>query len=124
MRIRLNHTSDHSADSFHLDLSLLRRSNSRQVYRSQGQVREPRCSVSRNLIPSTTARSLISLISHSLVQDVANKTNEVAGDGTTTATVLTRAIYAEGVKNVAAGTSLVLSLQYRVRKLNNIVSIS
>ncbi|CAG8438874.1 8596_t:CDS:2 [Ambispora gerdemannii] len=38
-----------------------------------------------------------------LVQDVANKTNEVAGDGTTTATVLTRAIYVEGVKNVAAG---------------------
>jgi chaperonin GroEL len=40
-----------------------------------------------------------------LVQDVANKTNEVAGDGTTTATVLARAIYAEGVKNVAAGKS-------------------
>jgi chaperonin GroEL (HSP60 family) len=79
--------------------------------------------VSHHLIPSNTARSLISLISHSLVQDVANKTNEVAGDGTTTATVLTRAIYAEGVKNVAAGTSLVLSLQYRVRKLNNIVLI-
>jgi chaperonin GroEL len=38
-----------------------------------------------------------------LVQDVANKTNEVAGDGTTTATVLTRAIFVEGVKNVAAG---------------------
>ncbi|KAL0084004.1 hsp60-like protein [Phycomyces blakesleeanus] len=38
-----------------------------------------------------------------LVQDVANKTNEVAGDGTTTATVLTRAIFTEGVKNVAAG---------------------
>ena len=38
-----------------------------------------------------------------LVQDVANKTNEIAGDGTTTATVLARAIYAEGVKNVAAG---------------------
>jgi chaperonin GroEL len=38
-----------------------------------------------------------------LVQDVANKTNEVAGDGTTAATVLARAIYAEGVKNVAAG---------------------
>jgi chaperonin GroEL len=37
------------------------------------------------------------------VQDVAQKTNEVAGDGTTTATVLARAIYAEGVKNVAAG---------------------
>jgi len=40
-----------------------------------------------------------------LVTDVANKTNEVAGDGTTTATVLTRAIYSEGVKNVAAGCS-------------------
>lgn len=38
-----------------------------------------------------------------LVQDVANKSNEVAGDGTTTATVLARAIFAEGVKNVAAG---------------------
>ncbi|KAI9480954.1 MAG: TCP-1/cpn60 chaperonin family-domain-containing protein [Benjaminiella poitrasii] len=38
-----------------------------------------------------------------LVQDVASKTNEMAGDGTTTATVLTRAIFAEGVKNVAAG---------------------
>ncbi|GAO46333.1 hypothetical protein G7K_0565-t1 [Saitoella complicata NRRL Y-17804] len=38
-----------------------------------------------------------------LVQDVANKTNETAGDGTTTATVLTRAIFTESVKNVAAG---------------------
>ena len=37
------------------------------------------------------------------MQDVASKTNEVAGDGTTTATVLARAIYAEGVKTVAAG---------------------
>lgn len=40
-----------------------------------------------------------------LVQDVANKTNEAAGDGTTTATVLTRAIFAEGSKNVAAGVN-------------------
>ncbi|KAG8903212.1 chaperonin [Tulasnella sp. 403] len=38
-----------------------------------------------------------------LVQDVASKTNEIAGDGTTTATVLARAIFAEGVRNVAAG---------------------
>lgn len=43
------------------------------------------------------------LLSYSLVQDVANKTNEIAGDGTTTATVLARAIFTEGVKNVAAG---------------------
>lgn len=34
---------------------------------------------------------------------MASKTNEAAGDGTTTATVLARAIFAEGVKNVAAG---------------------
>lgn len=38
-----------------------------------------------------------------LVQDVANKTNEAAGDGTTTATVLARSIFMEGLKNVAAG---------------------
>lgn len=43
------------------------------------------------------------MLRNSLVQDVAQKTNEIAGDGTTTATVLARAIYAEGVKNVAAG---------------------
>ena len=38
-----------------------------------------------------------------LLSDVANKTNEAAGDGTTTATVLGRAIFSETVKNVAAG---------------------
>ncbi len=38
-----------------------------------------------------------------LVRQVASKTNDVAGDGTTTATVLARAIFAEGCKAVAAG---------------------
>lgn len=38
-----------------------------------------------------------------MVRSVASKTNDVAGDGTTTATILTRAIYSEGVKAVAAG---------------------
>lgn len=38
-----------------------------------------------------------------LIQDVAGKTNESAGDGTTSATVLGRSIFAESVKNVAAG---------------------
>ena len=38
-----------------------------------------------------------------LVRQVANKTNDIAGDGTTTATVLTRAIFSEGCKSVAAG---------------------
>ena len=40
-----------------------------------------------------------------LLKEVATKTNEVAGDGTTTATLLARSIIAEGVKNVAAGGS-------------------
>jgi len=39
-----------------------------------------------------------------LIKEVAEKTNDVAGDGTTTATVLAQAIIEEGMKNVAAGT--------------------
>lgn len=39
----------------------------------------------------------------SLVKQVANATNDVAGDGTTCATILTRAIFTEGCKSVAAG---------------------
>lgn len=38
-----------------------------------------------------------------LVQEVASKTNDVAGDGTTTATVLAQSIVTEGLKNIAAG---------------------
>ena len=38
-----------------------------------------------------------------LVKEVASKTSDVAGDGTTTATVLAQAIYREGVKLVSAG---------------------
>lgn len=38
-----------------------------------------------------------------LVREVASKTNDVAGDGTTTATVLAQAILQEGMKSVAAG---------------------
>ena len=40
-----------------------------------------------------------------LVREVATSTNDVAGDGTTTATVLAQAIVREGLKNVAAGTN-------------------
>ena len=40
-----------------------------------------------------------------MVREVASKTAEVAGDGTTTATVLAQAMYREGVKNLAAGAS-------------------
>ena len=40
-----------------------------------------------------------------LVREVASKTSDVAGDGTTTATVLAQAIYREGMKNVTAGAN-------------------
>ncbi|MFT9003848.1 MAG: chaperonin GroEL [Liquorilactobacillus hordei] len=40
-----------------------------------------------------------------LVAEVASKTNDIAGDGTTTATVLTQAIVTEGMKNVTAGAN-------------------
>jgi chaperonin GroEL len=40
-----------------------------------------------------------------MVKEVASKTSDIAGDGTTTATVLAQAIYREGAKNVTAGTN-------------------
>src|SRR6059058_4194865 len=40
-----------------------------------------------------------------LVKEVATKTNDIAGDGTTTATVLAQAMVREGLRNVAAGAS-------------------
>jgi chaperonin GroEL len=43
-----------------------------------------------------------------LVREVASKTSDVAGDGTTTATVLAEAIFEEGLKNVAAGANAML----------------
>ncbi|KAF9611082.1 hypothetical protein IFM89_026966 [Coptis chinensis] len=56
----------------------------------------------------TVAKSIefkdkIKNVGASLVKQVANATNNVAGDGTTCATVLTRAIFSEGCKSVAAG---------------------
>jgi chaperonin GroEL len=50
-----------------------------------------------------------------LVKEVASKTNDIAGDGTTTATVLAQAIYGEGVKNVAAGANS-MSLKRGIEK--------
>ena len=40
-----------------------------------------------------------------LIKEVSTKTNDVAGDGTTTATVLAQAMIAEGLKNLAAGAN-------------------
>src|ERR1700730_9705115 len=50
-----------------------------------------------------------------MVKEVANKTADKAGDGTTTATVLAEAIYSEGLRNVAAGANPI-SLQRGMRK--------
>jgi chaperonin GroEL len=67
-----------------------------------------------------------------MVKEVASKTSDVAGDGTTTATVLAQAIYREGVKAVTAGInpmalkrgidSAVLTLVEEIKKLSKPVS--
>src|SRR3989339_841893 len=44
-------------------------------------------------------------IGSEIIKEVAVKTNDAAGDGTTTATILAQAIIAEGLKNVTAGTN-------------------
>ena len=65
-----------------------------------------------------------------LVSEVASKTNDIAGDGTTTATVLTQAIVREGLKNVTAGANplgirrgIELATKTAVEELHNISSV-
>ncbi|UCH12498.1 MAG: chaperonin GroEL [Candidatus Omnitrophota bacterium] len=55
-----------------------------------------------------------------LVKEVASKTSDVAGDGTTTATILAEAIYGEGLKNVTAGANP-MALKRGVEKAVNAV---
>lgn len=50
-----------------------------------------------------------------LLKEVATKTNDIAGDGTTTATLLAQAIIREGLKNIAAGANPMI-LQSGIRK--------
>src|SRR6202162_5583777 len=55
-----------------------------------------------------------------LVKEAASKTSDVAGDGTTTATILAEAIYREGLKNIAAGAdpmALARGIQKGVEKV-------
>src|SRR6201991_2145228 len=55
-----------------------------------------------------------------LVREVASKTSDIAGDGTTTATILAESIYKEGLRNVTAGanpTSLQRGIQAAVEAL-------
>ncbi|HYK22307.1 MAG TPA: TCP-1/cpn60 chaperonin family protein, partial [Pyrinomonadaceae bacterium] len=55
-----------------------------------------------------------------MVREVAVKTNDKAGDGTTTATVLAQAIFREGVKNVAAGANP-MALQRGIQLASDLV---
>jgi len=55
------------------------------------------------------------------VKEVATKTNDVAGDGTTTATVLAQAIFKEGLKNVAAGANPMIIKRGIEKAVNMIV---
>src|SRR6188474_910953 len=57
-----------------------------------------------------------------MVKEVASKTSDVAGDGTTTATVLAEAMYREGLKHIAAGAdpmSLARGVQKAVEKISD-----
>ena len=55
-----------------------------------------------------------------MVREVASKTSDVAGDGTTTATVLAQAIYREGVKTVAAGANP-MAMKRGIEKAVNVI---
>lgn len=55
--------------------------------------------------PKQKSEAAIENIGAQVIKEVASKTNDVAGDGTTTATVLAQAIIEEGVKNVTAGAN-------------------
>ena len=58
-----------------------------------------------------------------MVKEVASKTNDVAGDGTTTATLLAEAIYREGLKNLTAGANA-MSLKSGIDKATEAVTAS
>lgn len=55
--------------------------------------------------PKKKAAASVENIGAQVIKEVASKTNDVAGDGTTTATVLAQAIIEEGIKNVTAGAN-------------------
>src|ERR1700678_341732 len=57
----------------------------------------------------------------SMVREVASKTSDVAGDGTTTATVLAEAIFLEGLKAVVAGTNPMLMKRGMEKGVEDIV---
>src|SRR5215467_2399980 len=56
-----------------------------------------------------------------MVREVASKTSDVAGDGTTTATVLAEAIFNEGLKAVVAGTNPMLMQRGMTRAVEDLV---
>ena len=59
-----------------------------------------------------------------MVKEVASKTSDIAGDGTTTATVLAEAIYREGLKNVTAGANPMSLKRESIKRLKRLLLIS
>jgi len=55
--------------------------------------------------PKAKAAAQVENVGAQVIKEVASKTNDIAGDGTTTATVLAQAIIEEGIKNVTAGAN-------------------
>src|SRR6266545_4375518 len=75
-----------------------RRPRDRQQVRNRGDM-------PKQLLFSAEARRSLEAGVDKLAKEVATKTNDVAGDGTTTATVLAQALVHEGLRNVAAGAN-------------------
>ena len=59
-----------------------------------------------------------------LIKEVASKTNDVAGDGTTTATVLAQAMVHEGMKNLAAGANPIILRKGMKKATDTAVAVS
>ncbi len=70
--------------------------------------------------PKKKAQAVIENVGAQVIKDVASKTNDVAGDGTTTATVIAQAMIEEGIKNVTAGANP-MAIRRGIEKATNAV---
>jgi len=70
--------------------------------------------------PKKKAQAVIENVGAQVIKDVASKTNDVAGDGTTTATVIAQAMIEEGIKNVTAGANP-MAIRRGIEKATNVV---
>lgn len=70
--------------------------------------------------PKKKAGAVVENVGAQVIKDVASKTNDVAGDGTTTATVIAQAMIEEGIKNVTAGANP-MAIRRGIEKATNAV---